>query len=281
MTHRQGLSLPDRFKESVLDAVERKGEDIEAVKNERRKEVKEASKDVLKSGKGKFSNRPLPGSQSIEEHKRRSFTPIPTNWTTAGPSKPTPLPTPPGSPISSAHTKAFDGATEEAETSGSQELKGIRTCLRNHEAEIASLRLQLADVKAEVRDLDQSYRNASREVAKAVCNGKEAAIQEGKEREQELLGLLEQKEQMIDKLREEIVQKKEREGELRERLAEMEGRQKVRESKSKGQEEVVHRGPSLGERKLLKGGGKDWEFRRKKGEKMTPLRAGSRILRGI
>ena len=83
-------------------------------------------------------------------------------------------------------------------------------------------------------------------------------------------------------------------GELREKLAEMEGRDKAREAMPTKMEKTVSDGSDTVENSNRKG--KDepvrakqrvigkistgWEFRRKKGENGTPLSAGYRVLRG-
>lgn len=281
MTSRQALPLRDRFKESILDADEKKGEKIKAVKKERLDEAENLSRFVLADEKEKSSCRPSQGLQRVDNDEKRLFTPIRQGRTIPGSSRSAPLPTPPRSPIASFSDKVFCNTIEGAEKPGSEEMEEIRAALYNHEAEIASLRLRFENTKVEIQGLHRSCRSASEEVAKAMCNGDKEIINGCTQLEENLLELLKQKNEIIDELREEILQKKGREGELRERLAEAEGRQKARERKPMGQDDVFFSNPSLRKRKTLREGGKGWEFRRKKGERTTPFSASLCLLRGM
>ena len=175
----------------------------------------------------------------------------------------------------------------------SQEVADIRSSLRNHESEILSLRIQFEDIRAEVQDLHKQCRKASEDYANAVCRDDEENLKRFEKREEKLKKLLEQN-QAIDGLQEEIVEKKRCEGELREKLAEVEGRDKAREAMPTQVEKTVSDGSDTVENGNRKGKDKSvrakqrvigkistgWEFRRKKGENETPLSAGYRILRG-
>lgn len=119
-----------------------------------------------------------------------------------------------------------------------------------------------------------------------MCRGDDENVKKSTKLEEYLLKQLKQKNQTIDELGDEIVERKEREGEAREKLAEVEGRYKVRSAIPTGKEKPVSDGWSSKEKFDTIGIGKPkkdkssrWEFSRKKGELETPLTAGYQILR--
>ena len=293
MADQPALPLRERFSEWISDADERKGDDIDAVKKKRLEEADILARRALTMEREKRIARASRGLQKVDIGGRKPLPDMRPNRTKPGPGESVPLPTPPISPVTSiASTGASVDTAPVAEIPDFQEIADIRTSLRNHETKIASLRLQLEDIKVEVQDLHKQCRKASDEVAKAVCQGDEENVKKSAKQEENFLKLLEQKNQTIDELRDEIVERKGREGELREKLAEAEGRYKVREAIPTGKYKPVSDGSNSAENRDTIGKDKPenrrnigkvstgWEFRRKKGERETPLTAGYRILRG-
>lgn len=233
--------------------------------------------------------------QKVDSGSKRTPSELRTGSTKPGPGGSVPLLTPPRSPTKSGVSTGTSVAiTPVVEITDSQEVADIRSSLRNHESEILSLRIQLEDIRAEVQDLHKQCRKASEDYANAVCRDDEENLKRFEKREEKLKKLLEQKNQEIDGLQEEIVERKRCEGELREKLAEVEGRDKAREAMPTQVEKTVSDGSDTVEKGNRKGKDKsvrakqrvigtpstDWEFRRKKGGNETPLSAGCRILRG-
>ncbi|MCJ1279939.1 hypothetical protein MMC21_007764 [Puttea exsequens] len=122
-----------------------------------------------------------------------------------------------------------------------------------------------------------------------MCQGDEENAKKFEKIEENLLRLLEQKNSTIDKLRNKIVERKEREGEFREKLAEAEGRYKAREAISIERDKSASNGSDSAEKRKVmskpedrRTNGKEsttWEFRRKKGEVVTPFTVACRMAR--
>ncbi len=104
--------------------------------------------------------------------------------------------------------------------------------------------------------------------------------------------MVDQKNKTIEELRNEIVERKGREGKLKEELAEAEGRHKVREAIRTGNEKPVNNSLSSAAKYNTRGKDKpengrtigtvssDWEFRRRQGAKETPFTAGCKVFVG-
>lgn len=287
------MALRDRYGECVSEALEKKEGDMDAVKERRLEEANRLARGALPLGKERHSSRTFRGLQKVDSGSKRIPSELRTGSTKPGPGGSAPLLTPPRSPTrSGVSTGTSVAVTPVVEITDSQEVADIRSSLRDHESEILSLRIQLEDIRAEVQDLHKQCRKASEDYANAVCRDDEENLKRFEKREEKLKKLLEQKNQAIDGLQEEIVEKKRCEGELREKLAEVEGRDKAREAMPTQVEKTVSNGSDTVEKGNRKGkdksvrakqrviGGTGWEFRRKKGENETPFSAGCRILRG-
>jgi len=295
MADQQVMPLRDRYGECISEAFEKKDGDIDAVKEQRLEEANKLAKGALTLGKERHSSRTFRGLQKVDSSSKKTPSELRTGSTRPGPGGSVPLPQPPTSPATSRVSMGTSVAiTRVVEITDSQEVADIRTSLRNHESEILSLRIQLEGTRMEVQDLHKQCRKASKDYANAVCRDDEENLQSFGKREEKLKKLLEQKNQEIDGLQEEIVERKRCEGELREKLAEVEGRDKAREAIPTRTEKTVSDGSDTVEKGNRKGKDKPvcakqraigktstgWEFRRRKGENETPLSAGYRILRG-
>ncbi|KAF6238784.1 hypothetical protein HO173_003291 [Letharia columbiana] len=106
-----------------------------------------------------------------------------------------------------------------------------------------------------IQDLYKQCQKASEEVAKAVCQGDEEKVEKSEMLEGNLLKQMEQS-QIIDEFRKKIMERREREGELREKLAKTETRHKVREAIKTGKEKPVSNGSSSAEKYNTIGKGK-------------------------
>ena len=295
MADQQNMPLRDRYGECISEAFEKKEGDIDAVKEHRLEEVKRLARGALTSEKERHSSQTFRGLQKVDSGSKRTPSELRTGSTKPGPGGSVPPLTPPRSPTTSGVSTGTSVAiTPVVEITDSQEVVDIRTSLRNHESEILSLRIQLEGIRAEVLDLHKQCRKTSEDYANAVCRDDEENLKRFVKREEKLKKLLEQRNQAIDVLQEEIVERKRCEGELREKLAEVEGRDKAREAMPTKKEKTVSDGSDTVEKGNTKGKDKPvrtkqrvigttstgWEFRRKKGENETPLSAGYRILRG-
>ena len=295
MADQQTMPLRDRYGEWISEAFEKKEGDMDAVKEHRLEEANRLARGALNLGKERHSSRTFRGLQKVDSGSKRTPSELRTGSTKPGSGGSVPLLTPPRSPTKSGVSTGTSVAiTLVVEITDSQEVADIRSSLRNHEYEILSLRIQLEDIRAEVQDLHKQCRKASEDYANAVCRDDEENLKRFEKREEKLKKLLEQKNQAIDGLQEEIVEKKRCEGELKEKLAEVEGKDKAREAMPTQVEKTVSDGSDTVEKGNRKG--KDtsvrakqraigkistgWEFRRKKGENETPLSAGYRIFRG-
>ena len=287
MADQQAIPLRDRYKEQISEDFKKKEGDIDAVREERLKEANRLARDVLPSGKEKRSSQTFRGLQKVDSGSKRTPSELRTRST-----KPTPLPTPPQSPVSMGTSAAI---TPEVEVTDCQEIADIRISLRDRESEIFSLRNQVEGIRAEVQDLHKQCRKVSEDYINAVCRDDEENLKRLEKREENLKMRLVQKDQEIDRLQKEIVERKKYVGELQEKLAEMEGRDKAREAMPTQIEKTVSDGLDTVEKGNKKGKDKpvrakqrvigatstDWEFRRKKGVKQTPFSAGREILWGM
>ncbi len=292
MAEQPALPLRERFGEWITDAKERKGEDIDAVKKKRLKEANKLARDTLPVKEEERCARISRALKKVGSGNKKSLPEVRSGRKKSRPGETVPLPTPPRSPVTSnGSSRASIDTTPITDVDEFQDIEDMRASLRHHEAEIASLRLQVKDTKVEVQELRKRYRIASEEVTNAVCRGDDENVKKSTKLEEYLLKQLKQKNQMIDELGDEIVERKEREGEVREKLAEVEGRYKVRSVIPTGKEKPVSDGWSSKEKFDTIGMGKpkkdktigkvstSWEFRRKKGELETPLTAGYQMLR--
>ena len=116
-----------------------------------------------------------------------------------------------------------------------------------------SLQIQLEDIRAEVQDLHKQCRKASEDYANAVCRDDEENLKRFEKREEKLKKLLKQKNQAINGLQKEIVEKKRCEGELREKLTEMKERDKAREAILTQVEKTISDGSNTVEKSNRKG----------------------------
>ena len=292
MADQQAIPLRDRYKEQISEDFKKKEGDIDAVKEERLKEANRLARYVLPSGKGERSSQTFRGLQKVDSGSKRTPSELRTRSTKPGPGGSTLLPTPPQSPVSMGTSAAI---TPEVEVTDCQEIADIRISLRDRESEIFSLRNQVEGIRAEVQDLHKQCRKVSEDYTNAVCRDDEENLKRLEKREENLKMRLVQKDQEIDGLQKEIVERKKYVGELQEKLAEMEGRDKAREAMSTQIEKTVSDGldtvekgnrkakdkPVRAKQKVIGATSTDWEFRRKKGVKQTPLSAGREILWGM
>ena len=291
MADQQAIPLRDRYKERISEDLKKKEKTIDVVKEQRLEEANKLARDTLPLGKGKHNSQTLRGLQKFDSGSKRTPSELRTLSTKPEPGGSAPLPTPPRSPVSMGTSVSI---TPVVETRDCQEITDVRISLRNHESEISSLRDQVEGIRAEVQDLYKQCRKVSEDYADAVCRDDEENIKRFEKREERLKKLLDQKDQAIDGLQKEIVEKKRCVGELREKLAEVEGRDKAREAMATQIERTVGDGFDTVEKGNRKGKDKperskqrvngaistDWEFRRKKGVKETPFSAALEILRG-
>lgn len=281
MAYPQDVPLRERYADFLLDAAKKKSREIDSVKEGRLEEVDKLAKSALK----------------VNMKIKQTYHELPSTGIMPGPAVSVRNyvlpPTPPRSPVrcedSVEGPEAIQPAAERLEP---RELEELRTSLRNHERQISSLKLQLGQTQREVVDINSQYQKASRDYASAVSNNDEGNIVKAEESRQRLLDLLNERDISINQLQDEIVTRKRCEGELKERLAEAEGRldakAKMRtdidrvanDSSTKVGENVRKEKKGLAKRESDVRQNTDWEFRRKKGEKKTPISAGYSILKG-
>jgi len=254
MPDQSALPLRERFEEWISNSDEKKGGEIDAVKKKRLDEAGRLAKVALTVEKEE-RNTGISRDLKVDSGGKKPLAKVRSGCTRPGES--IPPPTPPRSPV-----------------------EDIRASLNDHEAEIAILRLEIEKIQMEVLDLYKQCRKASEEVAKAMCQGDKAKLKISKKLEEDLLKLVEQKEQTINELRDEIVERKRREGELREEIAEAEGRRKMRKAMPTENKKPVKKGSSSAERCNIGESTSDWQFRRRQGTRDTPFTAGCQVLFG-
>ena len=196
---------------------------------------------------------------------------------TPGTSRPAPPATPPISPVSSRNPT--EGTPSLAETT--EKTAYLRTSLEDHQAKIDSLNVKLEDAQDELRDLREERRAASKEHANAVLKDKEDEIEKCMKREERLVKMLEDKELFIKKLEVSIDMERDLENDLRKKLAEAERRVEATEQRFRDvgnhinqHENIRAEGKKMDQKVGSAGLGRNrLEFRRRKGDSITPVRA--------
>ncbi len=223
-------------------------------------EANRLARGALNLGKERHSSCTFRGLQKVDSGSKRTPSELRTGSTKPGSGGSVPLLTPPRSPTKSGvSTGTSVTITPVIEITDSQEVTDIRSSLRNHKYEILSLRIQLEDIRAKVQDLYKQCRKASEDYTNAVCRDDKKNLKRFEKREEKLKKLLKQKNQAIDGLQEEIVKKKRCEGELKEKLNEVKGRDKAREAMPTQVEktisddsDTVEKGNRKGKNKLVR-----------------------------
>lgn len=196
---------------------------------------------------------------------------------TPGTSRPAPPPTPPISPISSRNPT--ERTLSLAETT--EETACLRNSLEDHQSKIDSLNVKLEDAQDELQHLREERREASNEHICAVFEDKEEEIEKCRRREERLVKMLKDKELLIKELETSIDEGRERENDLRKKLAEAERRVEASEQRFRdvGNHISQHENTRVEGKKTVQkvgsaGLGRNrLEIRRRKGDSITPVRA--------
>ena len=219
--------------------------------------------------------------QRVNNSCGRTISELDTERMTPEASRPVALPTPPISPVTSRTSAKTATAAPSASTMGSQQVVYLQASLQDHQRQILSLTIELDATKSEVRRLRDERREAFEEHLGAVCGNAEKEIECYRIREKRLVRMVKEKEQTIEGLERRIDEKKERERELRARLEDAErraeeGEKRVKEAETGGICDGCAgvQGKGMIEKPgSVRASGTSWEFRRRKGERETPLGA--------
>ena len=195
---------------------------------------------------------------------------------TPGTSRPAPPLTPPISPVSSRNPT--ERTLSLAETT--EETACLRNSLEDHQSKIDSLNVKLEDAHDELQHLREERREASNEHICAVFEDKEEEIEKCRRREERLVKMLKDKELLIKELETSIDEGRERENDLRKKLAEAERRVEASEQRFRdvGNHISQHKNTRVEEKKTVQkvgsaGPGRNrLEIRRRKGDSITPVR---------
>ena len=189
--------------------------------------------------------------------------------TTPGASQPAPPPTP---PLSLAET--------------TEETARLRHSLEDHQSKIYSLTVKLEDAQDEVRHLREERRDASDEYTRAILEDREEEIEKCRRREERLIKTLKNKELFIKDLESSMDEGRERENKLRRKLMETERRAEASEERSRDiansisqHKDITAEGNTTVQELGNTGLGRNrFEFRRRKGDSITPVRAIYRVV---
>ncbi|MCJ1486650.1 hypothetical protein MMC06_006828 [Schaereria dolodes] len=282
MSDEQVLPLDLRYMKRVVDEFEQRESEIEAERAARQHEVFELARGALSPSRE--STRHLPGVQTPQSPQRvnrsssRIIEELDSRSLPPQRSQPATLPTPPASPVVSKTPIKASSAALLASTTESQETANFRAALQEHQSQIRRLTLKLEDTQSEVQSLRNERREASKEYMRAVRAGVEEQIDKFKKREERLVRIVEEKEQVIEGLENRIDEGRIRERELRLRVMEAErggydGEREGAEGTGKqNSNQTVEK--QAGARAVKK----SWEFRRRKGERTTPLSVATQLV---
>ena len=259
MAHQQSLPPDRRYLSHIADANDKKEENVRKQKRERHHIIEKLGKDSLP-----------PTNQNSQywygSSSERAMSSLPEASREAA------LPTPPISPVSSRDPNQT--AMTLAETA--KEIRRLQKSLEDCQSKMKGLDVELEDAKEEVRRLRNERREASERHIRAVCKDQDEEIETCRRREETLIKMLKDKEQYITEMEQRLDEGRERERDLRRDLKEAEGRAEASELRLRESESSINgRKVTVAEDRKptqrFAGGGKSWEFRRKRGSRETPL----------
>lgn len=294
------LRPPRRYMEQIARAEMVRSDEVQRRQAERLQEANEVAEEAERRIRGSLaSSSGLQGSSLVSQaarlaHRHRNdmesgLSELDATYDIAEPSHPAPLLTPPPSPIASR----VDSRSKQQDSSlGDRKTKELHEALQDCISEITDLRSRLEITQSEVRELRKEHQRAADEHARAIIINDEKAVEERKAFEERAMKVIKEKNETIGGLQSEIEEGRRREGELREQLAEAEGRVEARRrviaatdktiaDRVRGESESIsetiknsaskHRRNGMGDRVC--------GFYRGKGERKGPLRAGIQLLR--
>jgi hypothetical protein len=150
-----------------------------------------------------------------------------------------------------------------ASTLNSQDIAQLQAALQGHQCQIRSLILKFEDTQNEVQSLRKERRKAFKQHLRAVCGNSEEEIEKHKRKEERLMKMMKEREQIIEGLDKRIEEGREHERERKGKLAEAEGRAEEMKKRLREAKSGVRGGGRAGEK--AKGNGKDKGICEKRG----------------
>lgn len=290
MASKQDLRLGQRYLKNIADSIEQREKGKMDERKARQNEVDRLAYGALPVNEEIQSH--SPAAQTPQHLQRfnsscgRTISELDSGRMTPEASRPATLPTPSISPVTSGTSAKTASAAPLASTMGSQQVIHLHASIGDHQRQIHSLTIELDATKSEVRQLRDERREAFKEHLSAVRRNAEKEIECYKRREERLARMVEEKEQTIEGLERRIDERKERERELKARLVDAErraeeGEKRVKEAETGGISDGCAgvQGKGMVEKRgSVKAGRTGWEFRRRKGERETPLGAMYQVL---
>ena len=249
MANQQGLPLNRRFHLNIADTKEKREKSFQ--------KQKEANQDdILRLANGALPPPTGHNSQHLERSSRSG-----------------------GRAISDIAETNRQTSVSGAETR--EETARLREALEETTEETARLRESLENAHDEVRRLRDERREVSKQLICAVCEDRYKEIEKCRRREDRLVKMLRDKEQIIKEMEQRLDEGWERERNLKRELREAERRAEASEQRlwetanhdSQHKDRGAEGKESIQKRGGIKAGNNGWEFRCKKGGRETPLRA--------
>ena len=281
--------------EQVARAERVRNDEVQRRQAERLQEANEVAEEAENRIRGSLAS--SSGSSLVSQaarlaHQHRNdmesgLSELDATYDIAKPSHPAPLLTPLPSPIASRVDSRKDSSL------GDRKTKELHGALQDCISEITDLRSRLVITQSEVRELRKEHQRAADEHARAIIINDEKAIEERKAFEERAMKVIKEKNEIIGGLQSEIEEGRRREGELREQLAEVEGRAEARRRVIAATDETVTdsvqgESESISETTIKSSASKQRRngrgdrvcgFYRGKGERKGPFRAGIQLLR--
>lgn len=267
MASQQGLPPDQRYLETIVHNIRRREDSIGAERTKRQDDIERLARCALPVNENPHEHSPAPQTSHLPQRVSRSggriISKLDSGSLTPEASQPAALPSPPPSPIIFKPLIEMASAVPLASTLNSQDIAQLQAALQDHQCQIRSLNLKLEDTQNEVQSLRKERRKASKQHLRAVCGNSEEEIEKHKRKEERLMKMVKEREQIIEGLDKRIEEGREHERELKGKLTEAEGRVEEMKKRPREAESNIRGGGRAGEED--KGNGKDKGIDEKRG----------------